>query len=127
MTPQEFAGANIVFGDVTNLDSLRKTAFNGPVDVVVSCLASRTGGKKDSWDIDYQVGPFCCCICYSLQQQAPQLAAAVPQVAAACSTACSSMTNSLQLHMLQLAAAFATACSRMYHSLQQHARQLGTF
>ncbi len=25
------------------------------VDVVVSCLASRTGGLKDSWDIDYQV------------------------------------------------------------------------
>ena len=24
------------------------------VDVVVSCLASRTGGKKDSWLIDYQ-------------------------------------------------------------------------
>jgi divinyl chlorophyllide a 8-vinyl-reductase len=23
-------------------------------DVVVSCLASRTGGIKDSWDIDYQ-------------------------------------------------------------------------
>lgn len=52
---QEFAGANVVFGDVTSLDSLRQTAFNGPVDVVVSCLASRTGGKKDSWDIDYQV------------------------------------------------------------------------
>jgi divinyl chlorophyllide a 8-vinyl-reductase len=45
-----------VFGDVTNLDSLRATAFKQPVDVVVSCLASRTGGKKDSWDIDYQVG-----------------------------------------------------------------------
>lgn len=54
--PQEFAGANVVFGDVTNLDSLRATAFKQPVDVVVSCLASRTGGKKDSWDIDYQVG-----------------------------------------------------------------------
>jgi divinyl chlorophyllide a 8-vinyl-reductase len=53
---QEFAGANVVFGDVTNLESLRQTAFNGPVDVVVSCLASRTGGKKDSWDVDYQVG-----------------------------------------------------------------------
>lgn len=52
---QEFGGANVVFGDVTNLDSLRQTAFSGPVDVVVSCLASRTGGKKDSWDIDYQV------------------------------------------------------------------------
>lgn len=110
LTPQEFAGANIVFGDVTNLDSLRKTAFNGPVDVVVSCLASRTGGKKDSWDIDYQVGPFCCCISYSLQEQAPQLAAAVPQLAAACSTARSSMTHSSQQHDPQLAAACTTAC-----------------
>ena len=25
-----------------------------PVDVVVSCLASRTGGIKDSWAVDYQ-------------------------------------------------------------------------
>ena len=33
---------------------LAKVAFREPVDVVVSCLASRTGGKKDSWDIDYQ-------------------------------------------------------------------------
>lgn len=53
-TAKEFSGANVVFGDVTNLESLRRTAFSGPVDVVVSCLASRTGGKKDSWDIDYQ-------------------------------------------------------------------------
>jgi divinyl chlorophyllide a 8-vinyl-reductase len=52
---QEFAGAQVVFGDVTDLQSLRDTAFSGPVDVVVSCLASRTGGKKDSWAIDYQV------------------------------------------------------------------------
>jgi hypothetical protein len=52
---QEFAGAQVVFGDVTNLQSLRDTAFGQPVDVVVSCLASRTGGKKDSWAIDYQV------------------------------------------------------------------------
>lgn len=50
----------MVFGDVTSLDSLRQTAFSQPVDVVVSCLASRTGGKKDSWDIDYQVGVHLC-------------------------------------------------------------------
>jgi divinyl chlorophyllide a 8-vinyl-reductase len=60
MRLQEFAGANVVFGDVTSLDSLRATAFKQPVDVVVSCLASRTGGKKDSWDIDYQVGVGVC-------------------------------------------------------------------
>ncbi|KAF6255696.1 NAD(P)-binding protein [Scenedesmus sp. NREL 46B-D3] len=53
-TKKEFAGAQVVFGDVTDLQSLRDTAFSQPVDVVVSCLASRTGGKKDSWAIDYQ-------------------------------------------------------------------------
>ena len=42
------------FGDVSDPASLRAVAFRDPVDVVVSCLASRTGGKKDSWDIDYQ-------------------------------------------------------------------------
>lgn len=36
------------------MSSLRGTAFKDKVDVVVSCLASRTGGIKDSWDIDYQ-------------------------------------------------------------------------
>eukprot|EP00775_Hariotina_reticulata_P011214 gene11214-11363_t len=53
-TRKEFAGANVVFGDVTDLNSIRSTAFTSPVDVVVSCLASRTGGKKDSWLVDYQ-------------------------------------------------------------------------
>uniref|UniRef100_A0A383VRI4 Divinyl chlorophyllide a 8-vinyl-reductase, chloroplastic n=1 Tax=Tetradesmus obliquus TaxID=3088 RepID=A0A383VRI4_TETOB len=53
-TKKELPGAQVVFGDVTNLQSLRDTAFAQPVDVVVSCLASRTGGKKDSWAIDYQ-------------------------------------------------------------------------
>lgn len=33
------------FGDVSNVRSLADTAFSEPVDVVVSCLASRTGGK----------------------------------------------------------------------------------
>lgn len=56
-----------------SMDSLRSTAFAERVDVVVSCLASRTGGiqarlvrgqsiplltrdalPQDSWDIDYQ-------------------------------------------------------------------------
>ncbi|GIL55397.1 hypothetical protein Vafri_10957 [Volvox africanus] len=52
-TIKEFPGAEIRFGSVLDLDSLRKEAFKDPVDVVVSCLASRTGGKKDSWLIDY--------------------------------------------------------------------------
>ncbi len=42
---QDFKGADVRFGDVSSKESLRKVAFNEPVDVVVSCLASRTGGK----------------------------------------------------------------------------------
>jgi hypothetical protein len=56
--PQEFPGATVVFGDVASPASIRAAAFAGGsrgYDVVVSCLASRTGGKKDSWAIDYQV------------------------------------------------------------------------
>lgn len=51
---KEFAGATVRFGDVSDPDSIRNVAFQDKVDVVVSCLASRTGGKKDSWAIDYQ-------------------------------------------------------------------------
>ncbi|KAK9810476.1 hypothetical protein WJX72_011318 [[Myrmecia] bisecta] len=51
---QDFDGADVRFGDVNDVESLRSVAFADPVDVVVSCLASRTGGKKDSWAIDYQ-------------------------------------------------------------------------
>jgi divinyl chlorophyllide a 8-vinyl-reductase len=43
----------VVFGDVSDAASLKAAAFSGKVDVVVSCMASRTGGIKDSWDIDY--------------------------------------------------------------------------
>lgn len=53
-TQKDFKGADVRFGDVSSKDSLRKSAFSEPADVVVSCLASRTGGKKDSWAIDYQ-------------------------------------------------------------------------
>lgn len=42
---QEFPGADVRFGDVSDVDSLASVAFKDPVDVVVSCLASRTGGK----------------------------------------------------------------------------------
>ena len=42
---QEFAGADVRFGDVQDMESLRAVGFSEPVDVVVSCLASRTGGK----------------------------------------------------------------------------------
>jgi divinyl chlorophyllide a 8-vinyl-reductase len=51
---KEFPGAQVVFGEVTDVNSLSKVGFEKPVDVVVSCLASRTGGIKDSNLIDYQ-------------------------------------------------------------------------
>jgi len=53
----KFRGAAIVEADVCTASTL--TAPGGPlaegkVDVVVSCLASRSGSKKDSFAIDYQ-------------------------------------------------------------------------
>ncbi|KAJ9528400.1 hypothetical protein QJQ45_020331, partial [Haematococcus lacustris] len=56
---RDLAGADVRFGDVQSLESIRTTAFKDKVDVVVSCLASRTGGKKDSWAIDYQATKNC--------------------------------------------------------------------
>ncbi|XP_054806615.1 divinyl chlorophyllide a 8-vinyl-reductase, chloroplastic [Prosopis cineraria] len=55
-TLAELKGANVCFSDVANLDVLEKSLDNlgVSVDVVVSCLASRTGGVKDSWKIDYE-------------------------------------------------------------------------
>ena len=50
----DFPGAEVRFGDVTDSDSLDCNAFDQPVDVVISCLASRSGGRKDSWAIDYE-------------------------------------------------------------------------
>ena len=48
-----FQGANIVLADVCNEDELR-SVIPGPVDAVVSCLASRSGVKDDSYKVDYQ-------------------------------------------------------------------------
>ncbi|KAL8047730.1 hypothetical protein ABFX02_07G019500 [Erythranthe guttata] len=50
------SGAKVCFSDVTNLESLEKSIENLgiSVDVVVSCLASRNGGVKDSRLIDYE-------------------------------------------------------------------------
>ena len=52
----KFSGAEVVETDVTNTKALASCpAFApGAVDVVVSCLASRTGTKSDSYAIDYQ-------------------------------------------------------------------------
>ena len=33
------------FGDVSDLEAIQNVAFADDIDVVVSCLASRTGGK----------------------------------------------------------------------------------
>ncbi|XP_038877599.1 divinyl chlorophyllide a 8-vinyl-reductase, chloroplastic [Benincasa hispida] len=55
-TSNQLKGANICFSDVAHLDVLEKSLgdLDVPIDVVVSCLASRTGGIKDSWKIDYE-------------------------------------------------------------------------
>lgn len=52
----KFEGASVVSADVCDPASLASSApfEKGSVDVVISCLASRTGSKKDSFAIDYQ-------------------------------------------------------------------------
>ena len=49
-----FEGAEVVYGDVCDEKSVRDLAFEKKTDVVVSCLASRSGIKSDSYKIDYQ-------------------------------------------------------------------------
>ncbi len=47
-------GATLRFGNVTDITSLRENGFNDErFDVVVSCLASRTGEPKDAWAVDH--------------------------------------------------------------------------
>lgn len=55
-TLNQLKEANVCFSDVTHLDSLEKSLeeLGVSIDVVVSCLASRSGGVKDSWKIDYE-------------------------------------------------------------------------
>ena len=49
------AGASVRFGDVSDPASLAQDGFRGErFDVLVSCLASRTGAPKDAWAIDHQ-------------------------------------------------------------------------
>ena len=53
---EDFKDATVVFGDVTNAKDVAKvftTPTNSMATVVVSCLASRTGGIEDSNRIDY--------------------------------------------------------------------------
>ncbi len=49
----QFAGAEIVTADVTNPASIAG-AFHRPIDVVISCLACRSGTASDFDAIDYQ-------------------------------------------------------------------------
>lgn len=49
------AGASVRFGDVSDPASLQRDGFRGErFDVLVSCLASRTGAPQDAWAIDHQ-------------------------------------------------------------------------
>lgn len=49
------AGAAVRFGHVADPGSVARDAFRGErFDVLVSCLASRTGLPEDAWRIDYQ-------------------------------------------------------------------------
>lgn len=50
-----FEGASIRYGDVRDPHSISELGFkNEKFDVLVSCLASRTGAPKDAWAIDHQ-------------------------------------------------------------------------
>jgi divinyl chlorophyllide a 8-vinyl-reductase len=43
------------FGDVTDMRALQRDGFRGEkFDILLSCMASRTGSAKDAWAIDYQ-------------------------------------------------------------------------
>ena len=54
-TCTQLKGSEVRFGDVGSMDSLMTRGIRGEhFDVVVSCLTSRNGGVKDSWNIDYQ-------------------------------------------------------------------------
>ena len=52
---ETFATATFRYGDVTNAASLKHDGFKGEsFDVLVSCLASRSGAPEDAWAIDYK-------------------------------------------------------------------------
>jgi len=54
-TRQKLKGSDVRFGDVSDRESLIRDGIRGEhFDVMVSCLTSRNGGIRDSWNIDYQ-------------------------------------------------------------------------
>lgn len=51
----QWAGATVRVGNVCDAESLARDGFQGEhFDVLVSCLASRTGTPKDAWAIDHR-------------------------------------------------------------------------
>ena len=59
LTPSDsaklLAGATVRFGDMADPKSLaREGILEERFDVLVSCMASRTGAPKDAWAVDYQ-------------------------------------------------------------------------
>ncbi len=53
-TKRLLGGASVRFGDVTDATSLARDGFRGErFDVLVSCLASRTGAPGNAWAIDH--------------------------------------------------------------------------
>jgi divinyl chlorophyllide a 8-vinyl-reductase len=54
-TARLLAGATVRHGDVRDAASLARDGFRGePFDVLLSCLASRTGAPADAWAIDHR-------------------------------------------------------------------------
>jgi len=54
-THELLAGAQLRFGDVQTIESVKNHGLNGEdFDAIVSCMASRTGAPKDAWAIDYK-------------------------------------------------------------------------
>jgi divinyl chlorophyllide a 8-vinyl-reductase len=52
--PTPFESATLRFGDATDATALAREGFRGErFDVLVSCMASRTGAPKDAWADDY--------------------------------------------------------------------------
>lgn len=53
----------VVAGDVQDASSMKQLVHSLQAQAAVCCLASRTGGRKDSWDIDYQATVNCMQAC----------------------------------------------------------------
>ncbi len=50
----QLKSSDVRFGDVRSIESILHNGIKGEhFDVIVSCLTSRNGGVKDSWNIDY--------------------------------------------------------------------------